>query len=71
MHKSDLLLSVTVWGSSIIKIPLYRHKNYSYIPWTLCSWKIAWSPMETLRYITSLSSKFIRKYAFFGLALSL
>jgi hypothetical protein len=29
--------------------------------WTLCSWKIALSPVETLRHISSLSYKFIRK----------
>jgi hypothetical protein len=63
-YKSDLLISVIVWGSTMVKIPLCHHKNCSYIPWTLCSWKIALSPVETLRYIIPLSSKFIRKDVF-------
>jgi hypothetical protein len=46
----------------MVKILLRRHKNCSYIPWTLCSWKIALSLVETLRHvILLLCSKFIRK----------
>jgi hypothetical protein len=48
----------------MVKIHLCRHKNYSYIPWTLYSWKIALSPVETLKYIIFLSFKFIRKDIF-------
>jgi hypothetical protein len=54
----------------MVKIHLCRHKNYSYIPWTLYSWKIALSPVETLKYIFFLSFKFIRKDIFI-LALSI
>jgi hypothetical protein len=63
-YKSDLLISVTIGGSTTVKLPLCRHRNCSYILGILCSWKIAWSPVETLRYIISLSSKFTRKDVF-------